>query len=85
MVLARGVIFGWVDPQLVVAMAADEALVVNQEVAPVVTVLADFLRESDHPEDLVLVTVDLDHDRHLEPDPPFGHRPTPPKGVRATL
>src|SRR5260370_1427141 len=55
---------------LVIVVAADEFLVVDAEVALVVAVCADLLRQRDHPGHGVVVAVHLDHDRHCEPHPP---------------
>ncbi len=46
----------------------------DEEAPHVVAVLADLLRERDHPGHLVVVAVDIDHHRHHVPDPPPRHR-----------
>jgi hypothetical protein len=56
-------------------VAADELLVVDAEVAKIVAVFTDLLRQRDHPGHGVVVAVHLDHDRHHEPHPPVRHRP----------
>jgi hypothetical protein len=55
-------------------VAAGELLVVDAEVAPVVAVFADLLRQRDHPGDGVAAAVHLGHDRHHEPRPPARSR-----------